>query len=411
MIFFTHPTGNANVRQALSALESSGHLGVFQTTLGFSRNGVWRRLPHVARHRLGRRAYDLPATRMRRRPLREIWRLSGLPLAPSVFEIYKDLDRASADWLRENALEFDIDAVYAYEDGALETFGVAPELGIRRIYELPIGYWRAAQRIYAEEAERESEWKATLTGLRDSQEKLDRKDAELTLANQVLVASTFTARTLSDAPGRPTSVSVVPYGMDPPKGQVTVGNGSHVRAKREPLAVIYVGALTQRKGIAYLFRAVRELEGMVRLTVIGRKAAACAALDRALRGHRWIPSLPHEEVLDEIARHDVLVLPSLFEGFGLVLTEALSRGTPVIATDHTAAPDLFEDGTAGWIVPIRDSDSIAERLAELYHDRDRLAWMSQQALLCAHGHTWGEYRETLIRRLDLSGGAPELSDG
>ena len=102
-------------------------------------------------------------------------------------------------------------AVYAYEDGAAESFRAASDCGIHRIYDLPIGYWKAAQQIYAEEAEREPEWAGTLTGIRDSAEKLARKEEELKLAECVVVASSFSRQTLKDA-GFAGAIRVIPYG-------------------------------------------------------------------------------------------------------------------------------------------------------------------------------------------------------
>jgi len=66
-----------------------------------------------------------------------------------------------------------------------------------------------------------------------------------------------------------------------------------------------------------------------------------------------------------MAAHDVFVFPSLFEGFGLVLLEAMAMGLPVITTPHTAGPDLIREGMEGFIVPIRHSTAIAERLEQL----------------------------------------------
>ena len=105
-------------------------------------------------------------------------------------------------------------AVYAYEDCALQTFRTAREKGIARIYDLPIGYWRVAQEIYAEERERQPEWAGTLTGARDSAEKLARKEEELSLAQRVVVASSFTKATLEKAPVKAT-LEVIPYGAPP----------------------------------------------------------------------------------------------------------------------------------------------------------------------------------------------------
>ena len=98
-----------------------------------------------------------------------------------------------------------------------------------------------------------------------------------------------------------------------------------------------------------------------------------------------------------MSRQDVLVFPSLFEGFGLVILEAMAQGLPVIATSHTAGPDLIEEGVDGFIVPIRSADAIAERLLLLARDRDRLSAMQQAAQGKARLHTWENYRGRVVQ--------------
>src|SRR5439155_16334860 len=91
------------------------------------------------------------------------------------------------------------------------------------------------------------------------------------------------------------------------------------------IKVLYAGSLRTRKGLSYLLDAVEKLKGAVAMTLLGRKAASgCAPLESAVRKHRWLPTLSHAGVLREMQSHDVLVLPSLFEGFGLVILEAMA---------------------------------------------------------------------------------------
>src|SRR6185436_12376479 len=178
------------------------------------------------------------------------------------------------------------------------------------------------------------------------------------------------------------SIHVIPYGAPP----------IHTTQEKRPttgpkIKVIFVGMLSQRKGLGYLLRAVEKLGPNVELTMIGKHVGRCRALDAALRVHRWIPSLSHDEVLQEIRCHDVMVFPSLFEGFGLVVLEAMSCGVPVIATAQSGAPDFLEDGKDGFLVPIRSAEAIAERLELLIRDRDRLGAMSQAAVRKAARHS------------------------
>jgi starch synthase len=134
------------------------------------------------------------------------------------------------------------------------------------------------------------------------------------------------------------------------------------------------------------------------LTLLGRQAAAnCAPLEAAVHRYRWIPTLPHREVLREMQRHDVLVLPSLFEGFGLVILEAMAQGLVVIATPHTAAPDLIDDGVDGFVVPIRSSSAIAEKLEMLLGAPMRLHEMKLSSRRKAETQRWEVYRRALAQ--------------
>jgi alpha-maltose-1-phosphate synthase len=400
MILFSHPTGNENVRQAALAFREAKLLREFWTCVSWDPDAAVNRfLPATLRQQLARRAFH-PSLRpiTRTAPAREMGRLLVSALGVSLFSehetgplsidaVFSDLDRRVAARLKELP---DCTLVYAYEDGALETFRAAKARNISRVYDLPIGYWKVAQQIYAEEREREPAWAVTLTGARDSEQKLARKDEELRLANRVVVASTFTKETLRAA-DIAADVRVIPYGAP----AAMPGNGE---AHRGNLRVLFVGSLGQRKGLSYLLQAVESLGPRVELTLLGKKTAeGCAPLETAVRKHRWIPSLPHSDLLRVMQQHDVMVLPSLFEGFGLVILEAMAQRLPVITTAHTAGPDVISDGVDGFIVPIRSAEAIATRLDQLASAPDLLEAMKQAAQEKAKLQRWENYRERLVQ--------------
>ena len=86
------------------------------------------------------------------------------------------------------------------------------------------------------------------------------------------------------------------------------------------------------------------------------------------------------------------MLPSLAEGFALVILEVMSGGVPVITTSHTCAPDVMVDGEHGFIVPIRDSAAIAERLNWGIEHRADLAVMGEAAAAQSRIFTWERFR-------------------
>lgn len=399
MIILSHPTGNENVRQTALAFAEANLLEQFFITINWNPGSAFDRiLPQRLRESFRRRSFpEVVRHRARSQPTREAMRLffgaMHLPLWSehergflSIDAISAALDRAVAGEVGKNV---SCKLAYAFEDCAIATFAAAERRRIPRVYDLPIGYYRVGQRIFDEECEREPEWAPTLTGARDSNEKLARKDEELRLATRVVVASTFTNSTLAQAPHqRP--VTVIPYGAPPA--------ATNEISSSPKLKILFAGSLGQRKGLSYALRAV-ELFGKrnCELTLLGRKAAdGCRPLNQAVRDHRWLPSLSHERVLLEMRHHDVLIFPSLFEGFGLAITEAMSQGTPVITTAHTAGPDIIDDGVDGFIVPIRSAEAIVERLELLARDRERLRAMKISAREKAQTHPWENYRRALV---------------
>ena len=261
------------------------------------------------------------------------------------------------------------------------------------MYDLPIGYWRTAHYLLNKEKERWPEWMATMPGLDDSTEKLARKEEELRLADRIFVASSFTASTLKDFPGKIAPVQVIPYGFP------TVSNEERqyedFKTKR-PLRLLFVGSLSQRKGIADLFEAVKIFGENVTLTLVGSKTTEdCAALNDVLKRHRWIPSLAHEAVLKLMREHDVLVFPSLFEGFGLVITEAMSQGTPVITTDRTAGPDLIEHGQDGWLIDAGSTSALQQSIETILMKPSIVQEIGKAAMNKARKRPWTVYGREL----------------
>ena len=167
------------------------------------------------------------------------------------------------------------------------------------------------------------------------------------------------------------------------------------------LKVLYVGGLSQRKGISYLFEAVKGLEDKIELTVIGRgNIEGCKALKEALGHVNYIPSLPHDEVLKVMAANDVFVFPSLFEGFGLVITEAMSQGTPVITTDRTCGPDIMHNGKDGWIVEAGTSEPIRTILKDLISNPSQLISAGMAAKATAAKRPWSSYEKELANSVN-----------
>ncbi|MFD0750777.1 glycosyltransferase family 4 protein [Mucilaginibacter calamicampi] len=403
-IVLSHPTGNQFVRALLVELQARELLTRFYTTIATNPGSPWLgMLPAKFKQELLRRSYPVPRDIIETQPLKELSRnllpkLGFKSIArhevgwASVDAVYNELDNKVANALSQLKIKKGVTGIYAYEDGAAASFVMAKSLGLSCFYDLPIGYWRAAQQLLAAEAERWPDWAATLPGMHDSAEKLLRKDRELQLADKIFVASRFTAKTLEFYNGTLAPVEVIPYGFP----QVA-GREYNKISRSHPLKLLFVGGLSQRKGIADVFKTAEFFGNRVELTVVGHKTGNnCPVLNEALARHTWIPGLPHQQILKLMHQHDVLLFPSLFEGFGMVITEAMAQGTPVITTDRTAGPDIIEDGHNGWLIEAGNTEKLIEATERLLMKPELIEENGKAAIETAVKRPWQLYAKQLV---------------
>lgn len=373
MILLSHPTVHSSACHVARALKRAGVLGEFWTC----------------------------RETLRRPPSRSSDALDAIHVAPasraetpgvSSEVLCRSLDQDVSARLATDLFQ----GVYAFEGSAEASFRTAGDHGLLRCYDLPAGHWRAEQLAAEEEAAREPEWAPTL-GLRPPDEHLTaRKDAELAQADVVFVGSTFLLKTLDHAATPHATIATLNPGALRRSLTLPRPALSPAARTREKLRALFVGPLNQHQGLSYLFRACRELQSEVSLTVVSPPpAASCSALDRELRDVQWQPTATTAGIRAAMSTHDVLLAPSLFDGFSTVIPEALASGLPVIATPHTAAPDLVADQVEGFIVSVRSAEEIVARLALLRREPDLLAQMSVNARRRAARQTWEDYESAL----------------
>ena len=201
----------------------------------------------------------------------------------------------------------------------------------------------------------------------------------------------FQKLTLLDYPGKLAEIEVIPYGF-PPINK----NRKYIPFAGRKIKVLFVGGLSQRKGISYFFDAIKGLENDLEVTVVGSgNINNCKVLKKALSNVNYIPSLPHEQILALMAAHDLFIFPSLFEGFGLVITEAMSQGTPVITTERTCGPEIIKHGENGWIVEAGTSEPISILLQQFIDCPEILEIAGRKAMKVANSRPWDCYGKEL----------------
>jgi colanic acid/amylovoran biosynthesis glycosyltransferase len=204
------------------------------------------------------------------------------------------------------------------------------------------------------------------------------------------------------------TVTVSRYNVDFLK---TVGNGSSGRielirngidlsrfrpAPRSPdgpFSILAVARLVEKKGLALLIQACRELRdrGLEFHCEIVGKGAQRAQLERLIR--EWnlsahvslVGPLPQQEIVDRYHRAHVLVLPCIVgedgnrDGLPVSIVEALACGLPVISTDVTGIPEAVHDGRNGFVVPSGDVPALTAAIERLMLDRELRARLASAA--------------------------------
>ncbi|WP_165915632.1 glycosyltransferase family 4 protein [Rhodovulum marinum] len=380
-------------------------LHTFCTTLAFS-EPVLAKIPMPAniRDEFAARVFpEVPSASVVTHPLREsvrqIARRAGWKRLTrhetglaSYHQVYYALDLAVARRLPRLARE-GAGSLYAYEDGAMMSFTAAEQLGLTCVYDLPSPHWRAVKDILEEERDRQPDWAGTMDGLIDSDQHRKRKDRELHLSDRILVASSFSRSALGRYLGMEDVVTVVPYGAPSPRTDRVIRRGPG-----QPIRIFFAGRLSQSKGFADLVAALGRLDIDWQATIAGglpREVPDALSAFLKRDNVEYLGFVTPDRLFGAMTQAHVFVFPSLYEGFGMVLTEAMACGLPIIATPHTAAPDLITDGREGFIVPIRDPDAIADRITRLAENEDLRQAMAQAALDLAARSPWSRYEEAV----------------
>jgi len=223
---------------------------------------------------------------------------------------------------------------------------------------------------------------------------MNRRLRALEIADRVLLLSTDSYRSFIDNGYPAESLRIVPYGVD--------GELFRPRPKRDDkFRVLFIGQICLRKGFQYLLEAWRLL-GLKEAELVLAGSCKPDAL-YALRKYEGKIDFRIKEPLSrmsEIAEFynqaSIAVFPSIEEGFGMVVTEAMASGLPVVVSQNVGAKDLINNGEEGFIVPIRNAQAITDAILHLYEDRNKRSQMGRKARISIENQTWKGYQDKLI---------------
>jgi glycosyltransferase involved in cell wall biosynthesis len=291
----------------------------------------------------------------------------------------------------------DVRIVHGFQGASRDLFRSAKELGLVTVLDVPSAYEWYVQAALEE------------TGVMRKRPAVERVRAERELADIVLAPSDYVIECLLENGVVREKIVKLPYGVN-----AESFTPSEHREKESLFRVASFGSIARVKGIHYLLEAWNAMSlPDAELLIVGQPQRDAIPTLRQFQGeYRWVPQVPKHAVAGLLRQCDVVVLPSLSDGWSLIVGEALASAVPVISTTSTGFP--VRDGVDGFVVPPRSAAAIAERIAFLHAAPEKAREMGVRGreYVLAH-YTWQHYRRRLAavyqEILSGSGAGAEIS--
>lgn len=287
------------------------------------------------------------------------------------------------------------DLFWGFQGSCLESLRAARNANRVAVAEFSTAHVTEAVRLLRLEAERHPEWATTISNFHFSQSYRHRLEQEPHEADYCVAASSFTAKSLEAAGVSSSRIRLLPLGADLTQFRLSA------RPTSGKFRVLFVGGVGQRKGIKYLLEAYNRMRSpSTELVVAGPLPADIRPLAKYSTFIRCTGRIDQSEVIREMSSAHVLVLPSVFEGFGLVIPEAMATGLPVIASTHSAGPDIIRHGQDGYIIEPDDIEGLAAHLSDLAVHRNLTDRMGREAAERAKDFSWDVHRRRVKHLLN-----------
>ncbi len=391
-VLIAHP-GMQHAYQLAWALEETGQLAGFWSGIPVvdarvPACGLWGRF----QNRL--RAVPIPARKRRHDvifPL--LQRLSSTLLSTKTANAWNHrIDHAYDVWVSLFVRMLKPDMVVCYENSALRTFRAARKVGAVCVLDAASIHYQAGQLFGG------NFWGGNGGAMGINPVWINaQKQQEIECADAILTCSEFAAETYRAAGVPAEKLFPTPLGTEFPD------ISPRTRPVGGPCRFVFVGSLLRRKGAGMLLDVFEELEReevQATLTLIG----GLAEVDLAERAHSLgnvtvHPFIPQPRLFQVVAEHDCLLLPSLFDSFGMVVPEAMAVGLPAVVSERVGAKCVIEAHPgAGWIVPC-EKEAFKAQVKHLAEQPALLVKASAAARAAALDYSWESYRRRVVQTL------------
>lgn len=310
-----------------------------------------------------------------------------------LFKLAKRIDQfgniAFSDALSSEMMSDRRFSVWGYNSSAEKLFINAKNNGRTCILDRTIGDWRAYNQEMSRIQEQYRDWFLE-TERCQSAEVIAGDQREYDLADVIVVGSEYAAETvrLHGGQGIADKVKVLPYCFD----DSLFGHTPDFKEQNhsDPVRFLFVGQVNPRKGIHHLLEAISEIPSTAaKLTIVGELRVPKEIFSRYADRVEYIPTVPRYEMPAIMARHDVLVFPSYFEGSALSLLESLASGLGII---QTRAAGNGADGTTGIVLEYPSTASLRDAMMFVIENRNVIDTWREASLKRAQKFSFKNYK-------------------
>ncbi|MFC1894500.1 glycosyltransferase family 4 protein [Candidatus Dependentiae bacterium] len=331
--------------------------------------------------------------------------IANLDFAFSKFRLAKFIDRSKYNIIKDNLFDFwlskninkivDTDIFVGWTNYFLNSLNKIKKTGAIVIAESGSCHINFQAKLLAEEYQK---WGLYFPAIR--QENISKMVQEYQQSNYIMTISNFAYQSFLNEGVSEKKLLKVPCGIDV---DFFLQNKKKISIKKDnKFRVICVGLLCLRKGVQYLIQAWNKLnlpENNTELLLVGNLQNDLKQVLKKLKIKKNINfcgSVDKYKLYELYKKSSVFVLPSIEDGFGMVIGEAMACGLPVICTNHTAGEDLVENCNHGFVIKAGNVESLAEKILWCYKNNDDAVEMGRLGKKRVKFFSWDNYGESVF---------------